>query len=153
MLCLFIKSILWFSISVGLLILTLPINLVSALSGSCHLFRRCDLQCGCRGCVSGPRDCEAECRVPPVRGEGVWYCDGHNNTVTQVRDNNFIYMVMLSCVTGPAYQDLWQLFLQVWGQAPADGDLPLRGLGPGRGIWPHQICLSSQVSRWQKPIF
>ena len=39
-----------------------------------------------------------------------------------------------SYVTGPAYQDLWQLFLQVWGPAPADGDLFLRGLGPGRRV-------------------
>ena len=48
---------------------------------------------------------------------------------------------------GWAHQDLWQLFLQVWGQAPADADLCLWRLGPRRGDWPHQICLSYQVSR------
>ena len=58
--------------------------LFEGLSLSCHLFTRCVRLPGCRGCSSGPRDCEAECRVPPVRGGG-WYCDGTNQTnqVTQ----------------------------------------------------------------------
>merc|ERR1719210_2148516 len=34
------------------------------LADTCHLFTRCVRRRGCRGCLSGPRDCEARCEVP-----------------------------------------------------------------------------------------
>lgn len=89
---------------------------VSALSGSCHLFRNCDLQNQCSGCVSGPRDCSATCRVPPVRGEGTWFCNGHNTSVPQGEpiglNKNCFYkcgakpLQKVSCISGHWDQDV-----------------------------------------------
>jgi len=45
------------------------------LSGSCHLFSRCDLKCGCSGCFTGPKNCSASCDLPSNKG-GNWYCQG-----------------------------------------------------------------------------
>ena len=82
--------------------------LCEGLSLTCHLFTRCVRLPGCRGCSSGPRDCEAECRVPPVRGGG-WYCDGTNQTneVTQASSLQTCYYLCegsslqrLTCLSG-----------------------------------------------------
>ena len=102
--------------------------LVSALSSSCHLFRQCELQCGCRGCVTGPGDCAATCRVPQVRGEGVWFCDGYNKSVTQVHCVTWTLTVSLTIFVGPKYSHQWKVFLQMWRQAPADGDFIIKQL-------------------------
>ena len=77
----------------------------SALQRSCHLFRKCDMTCGCKGCVTGPANCSASCTLPPEKG-GYWYCD-HNTTNSMVRSMDRCYYMcpsqqlqMTRCLSG-----------------------------------------------------
>ena len=73
---------------------------------------------GCRGCLSGPRDCEARCEVPAdllTRG-GRWYCDGsHYIQEAETRSLESCYYLCegsrlqrLTCLSGTWDQDLSQ---------------------------------------------
>ena len=82
------------------------------LARTCHLFSYCSRTRDCSGCTSGPRDCEARCQVPPVRG-GRWYCDGSNSSlVSEARSLDSCYYLCeanklqrLTCLSGKWDED------------------------------------------------
>ena len=104
-------------------------------TGSCHLFRKCDMRCQCKGCSSGPSDCSAQCRIPSTKGPGRWYCDGHNNTIEQVRHYDYGHKIIPALFSGPCDTKLRPVLLRVWGQASANCPVHHRPLGPGCPEW------------------
>ena len=123
------------------------------------LFQRWLGRVTCSGSVTSSAAAEAASLVPetaqPLAGCLLWGEKEHGTVMVTTppclryieRDISWPHS---SCHTGPEYQDLWQLLLQVWGQTSANGHLSLRGLGPGHGVWPHKICLFNQVRRYTK---